>query len=48
MDMIIDSMQVADIDNDGKNEILVLADNAIKIYRREGDRLVPVAETKID
>jgi TolB-like protein len=48
MDISIDSLQVADIDNDGKNEILVLADNVVKIYRREGDRLVPIAETKID
>lgn len=44
----IDSLQVTDIDNDGKSEILVLAENELNIYRREGNAMVPVAKSSID
>ncbi len=48
MKKAIDSFQVADIDNDGTNEIIILADDTIEIHRREFNRLVSVSETKID
>ena len=44
----IDSFQVVDIDNDGKNEILTLAEDTVEIYRRENDRLIRLGETKIE
>jgi TolB-like protein len=44
----IDSLAVEDIDQDGRNEILVLAEKTISIYRREGGRLVPVLESGIE
>ncbi|BBO84432.1 hypothetical protein DSCO28_49980 [Desulfosarcina ovata subsp. sediminis] len=44
----IDSLQVQDIDNDGKDEILILAENVLEIYRREGGRLMPISKNKID
>ena len=44
----IGSLIVADIDNDGKNEILTLAGDFLNIYRREGERLAPAFEFKIE
>ena len=47
MRKVIDSIAVDDIDGDGKNEFLVLAENKVEIFRREGEGLMPVAETDI-
>lgn len=40
-------MEVADIDGDGKNEILMFDSNNLYAYRWENGRLVPVAEYRL-
>ena len=42
------SVAVADLDNDGANETLVLTEDGLSIYRRNGDALAPVSENKLD
>ena len=47
METEILSVAVADLDNDGANETLVLTEDGLSIYRRNGDALAPVSENKL-
>lgn len=43
---VISSVAVADIDGDGKNELLVLLENSLRVYRLNGDYFTLISEFK--
>lgn len=42
------SLTVSDLDGDGRNETLVLTNQGIDIYRRDGETLAPVSQNPLD
>lgn len=42
---LINGVEIADVDNDGRNEVVMATEKLVGIYRVENNRLVKVAET---
>lgn len=42
---LINGIEVADVDNDGRQEIILATEKLVSIYRVENDRLIKVSET---